>query len=62
MVTAAVSLHVGALASAACIPSLTRPLTEQWANKYVLAPLSLTVLPVKAGVIIPKRGVAGRRE
>ena len=62
MVTAAISLDVGALASAACIPSLTHPLTEQQANKYVSALLNLTVLPVKAGVITPPRDVARRHE
>lgn len=43
MVTAAISLDVGALASAACIPSLTHALTEQQANKYVSAPLNLSL-------------------
>lgn len=62
MVTAAISLDVGALAFAACIPSLTHTLTEQQANKYVSAPLNLTVLPVKAGVIIPTWDMAGRHE
>lgn len=48
----AVSLDVGALASA-CVHEPDCPLREQWPNKYVSASLSLTVLPVKAGVIIP---------